>query len=101
MAVVKAPRSMVSPQVQVDAYKNGILWKSYISVSECARAFHVSYSTIKYLIATGKELYTSPESVTFDIPSTCPYSYVLSFDKEKGRYVPEVRDDRTGEMLGY
>ena len=100
MAVVRAPRSAVAPQVPVDVYRNGRLEKSYISVSECARDLHISYQTVKYLIASGKELYTTPDSVTLDIPSYCPYSYVLSFDRESGRYLPEVRDDRTGKMLG-
>ena len=101
MATVKAPRGMIAPKVPVDVYRDGRLERSYDSVSECARDLHISYSTVKYLIASGKELYTVPESVTLDIPSCCPYSYVLSWDRESGRYVPEVRDDRTGEMLGY
>ena len=100
MAVIKVPKQMISPQVPVDLYRNGQLERSYDSVSECARDLHVSYQTVKYLIASGKELYTTPDSVTLDIPSYCPYSYVLSFDRESGRYLPEVRDDRTGEMLG-
>lgn len=100
MAVIKAPRQMIAPQVPVDLYRDGRLVRSYDSVSECAKDLHISYQTVKYLIASGKELYTTPESVTLDIPSYCPYSYVLAFDKESGRYLPEVRDDRTGEMLG-
>ncbi len=100
MATIRAPKGTVSPQVPVDVYRNGKLEKSYVSVSECARDLHISYQTVKYLIASGKELYTTPESVTLDIPSCSPYSYVLSFDREQGRYIPVVRDDRTGEMLG-
>ena len=100
MAIEKVARRLISPQVPVDVYRNGKLVRSYDSVSECARDLHVSYSTVKYLIASGKELYTVPDSVTLDIPSYCPYSFVLSFDSETGRYWPEVRDDRTGEMLG-
>ena len=100
MAVIKAPRQMIAPQVPVDLYRDGRLVRSYDSVSECAKDLHISYQTVKYLIASGKELYTTPESVTLDIPSYCPYSYVLSFDEESQRYLPEVRDDRTGEMLG-
>ena len=100
MAVVKAPRSVIAPQAPVDMYRNGKLDKSYVSVSECARDLHVSYQTVKYLLATGKELYTVPDSVTLDIPSNSPYSYILYFDKEAGRYLPAVKDDRTGEVLG-
>lgn len=100
MAVIKAPRSAVHPQIPVDVYRNGKFERSYLSVSECARDLHVSYQTVKYLIASGRELYTEPESVTLDIPASCPYSYVLDFDAESGRYVPRVRDDMTGEMLG-
>ena len=66
MAVVKAPRSVIAPQVPVDMYRNGKLDKSYVSVSECARDLHVSYQTVKYLRASGRELYTEPESVTLD-----------------------------------
>lgn len=100
MATIKAPRNMIEPQIPVDAYRNGKLWKSFDSVSECAREFHVAYQTVKYLIASGKELYTMPESVTFDIPSCCPYSYVLIRDDESGVYLPRVKDDRTGKFIG-
>ena len=100
MATLKAPKQMIAPQVPVDLYRDGRLEKSYASVSECARDLHISYQTAKYLIATGKELYTVPESVTLDIPSFSPYSYVLVRDCDDRGYIPVVKDDRTGELLG-
>ena len=99
MAVLKAPRNTIAPQIPVDVYRDGKLSESYVSVSECARALGVSYQTVKYLIANGKELPSVPYSITLDIPFGCPYSYVLVEDDESGRFIPVVRDDRTGELI--
>ena len=98
MATIKAPRSMVSPKIPVDMYVQGKLYRNFDSISECARTLSISYLTVKYLLATGTELYTVPYSVTFDIPTSCPYSYILIKD-ESGKYIPVIRDDRSGEIL--
>ena len=67
MAVIKVPKQMISPQVPVDLYRNGQLERSYDSVSECARDLHVSYQTVKYLIASGK-VYYAVDICAFAVP---------------------------------
>lgn len=100
MPVIEAPKKMVTPRIPVDIYRNGQLTKSFDSLHECVRELHISYQTVKYLLATGRELYTESDSVTLDIPITCPYSVVLVQDRSKNRNFPAIRDDRTGELIG-
>lgn len=98
MAIKRAPSEMISPRIPVDAYCDGRLIASFDSVSDCARAYHVSYQTIKFLLANGKELYCVSESITFDVPEGSPYSYVMGKDAE-GREVPKVYDERAGKVI--
>lgn len=93
MATIVVPRGLRAPVIPVDMYLDGRFARSFESISEAARTLRVSYSTIKYILASGAELYTAP-GVTLDVPLGCRYSYELRFDEKEGRYVPVLVDDR-------
>ena len=96
MATLTIPRGLRAPVIPVDMYRDGRFVRSFESISEAARALRVSYSTIKYILASGAELYSDP-GVTLDIPLGCRYSYELAFDEEEGRYIPMLVEDRNAE----
>lgn len=100
LATIKA-RGLASPPVPVDVYIDGRLTESYPSVYDCARALRVSCETVKLLLATGRELPASYESITLDIPMNCPYSYrlVTASDGKVRAVVVEDRTEQEGSRV--